>query len=93
MGKKKKIARIVDAVGYLLAGAPKKKKLRKAKAFDEFLDELRARHTELLAERAALGASDPQGAALTADLLLLEEQIAKAERLAQKLHEEGDEDA
>jgi hypothetical protein len=93
VGKKKKIARIVDAVGYLLASAPKKKKLRKAKAFDEFLEQLRVRHAELGAERETLGTSDPQGAALTADLILLEEQIAKAERLARKLHAEDEEES
>jgi len=36
--------------------------------------------------------SDPQMAALKADLVLLEEQIAKAERLAKKLHEEVDQE-
>ncbi len=91
MGKKKKIARIVDAVGYLMASAPKKKKLRKAKAFDEFLDELRSRQTDLKAQRKALPkSSDKKRAALTADLVLLEEQIAKAEHLAKKLHDEKD---
>lgn len=93
MGKKKKIARIVDAVGYLLASAPKKKKLRKAKAFDEFLEQLRARQAELGAERDALPTDDPRRAGITSDLVLLEEQIAKSERLAQKLHDEDDDDS
>ena len=92
MGKKKKIARIVDAVGYLLASAPKKKKLRKVKAFDDFLEQLRAREAELRAQRKKMSKSDPQMAALKADLVLLEEQIAKAERLAKKLHEEVDQE-
>lgn len=89
MGKKKKISRIVDAVSFLFADAPKKKKLRKAKAFDAFLEQLYARKAELEAERAGLKKGDKRRAAIDADLLVLEEQIGKAERLADKLRSGG----
>lgn len=83
MGKKKKISKIVDAVGYLFASAPKKEKLRKAAAFEEFLDELCARREELADQ--ADGAADAERTRLLADVELLDTQIRKAQKLHAKL--------
>lgn len=83
MGKKKKISKIVDAVGYLFASAPKKEKLRKAAAFEEFLDQLCARREELAGQ--ADGAADAERTRLLADVELLDTQIRKAQKLHAKL--------
>lgn len=86
MGKKKKIRKIVEAVGHLFATPPDRKRLKKAKAFERFLSELRERRDalEVQADAAAPGA----GEELRQDLEVLDRQIAKAERLLATLEGE-----
>jgi hypothetical protein len=79
MGKKKKIRRLVDAVGHLFATPPNRKKLKKAKAFERFLVQLRERRTELAAEVEAAGPEE--AVEFGQDLDVLDVQIARAERL------------
>jgi hypothetical protein len=83
MGRKKKIGRLVDAVAHLFANPIDRKNLRKAAAFEAFLEELRARRAELAA-RIADGGAPPE---LEADVELLDAQIEKAGRLLAALRE------
>ncbi len=86
MGKKKKIHRLVDAVQHLFSSPLDRKVLRKAAAFESFLNELRARRDDLAADRdEASNALRRQ--ALTDDLELVDAQIEKAERLLARLQE------
>ena len=90
MGKKKKIRRLVEAVGHLLASPPDRKKLRKASAFEDFLQDLRERRTGLAAERDAAEIGSADELARYEDLELIDAQIAKAERLLAALRDESD---
>ncbi len=88
MGKKKKIRRLVDAVQHLFASPLDRKKLRKASAFEQFLDELKMRQTELLAQFDTVQPGSEAEAELAADLDTVGTQIVKAERLLIALREE-----
>lgn len=88
MGKKKKIRRLVDAVAHLFATPPDRKKLRKASAFEQFLEDLRQRRHELAVEYAALDEVSLEARELAADVELVDAQIAKAERLLAALRED-----
>ncbi len=88
MGRKKKIQKIVDAVGHLFASEPDRKKLRKAQAFEAFLAELREHRERLAAERAGFEAGSVRGVELDENLELLDGQIRKAERLLEQLDDE-----
>ncbi|MCO4770014.1 MAG: hypothetical protein KDA24_08265 [Deltaproteobacteria bacterium] len=90
MGRKKKIRSLLDAVGHLFEERPKKKALRRAAAFREFLDQLRRRRAELDAQAAEAGEGQ-QANDLREDLAVLDDEIHKAERLLSKLEaDEGD---
>ena len=91
MGRKKKIRKLVEAVGHLFASAPDRKKLRKAQAFEGFLGELLEHRERLAAERDGFEAGSVRRVELDENLELLDGQIAKAQRLLEKLDDEDEE--
>ena len=84
MPSKKKLRALLDGVAHLFDTPLDRKKLKKAKAFAAFLDELRERRG-LLADGAASTSDPVEAAMLAGDVEYLDDQIARAERLLQEL--------
>jgi hypothetical protein len=85
MGRKKKAKALLEAVGHLFADPPKRKQLLKEKHLRSFLEDLRKRQAEL--EREFEAAPEGEAVEVAADLAVLVEQIAKAEKLLKKLED------
>jgi arylsulfatase A-like enzyme len=86
---KKRIKKIVEAVQGILGSDIKKKKLRKARNLERFIDQMEARRSELKARLSEDQDLGDQREAFERNVRTLDKQIGRALMLLEELEQEG----